>query len=134
MRKVFPLFAAVAACFVGAFRAVVAAPMLPGYLTDPSANRKELAAGETETPASLKYPYISVYYVKPTLISGENAKIRWYATDFDHSLVRFGDTSRRFDVELKLTTDRKNFRRLTKTDMPSGDGEFDLGVRRPAAR
>lgn len=128
MRKVFPLFAAVAACFVGAFRVVVAAPMLPGYLTDPSANWKELAAGETETPASLKYPYISVYYVKPTLISGESAKIRWYATDFDHSLVRFGDTSRRFDVELKLTTDRKNFRRLTKTDMPSGDGEFDLGV------
>ena len=104
-----------------------AAPVLPGYQTDPSANWKELTPENAKTPDSLKYPYVSVYYVKPTLVSGEHATIRWYATDFDHSLVRFGDASRRFDVELKLTTDRTAFRRWTKRNVPSGDGTFDLG-------
>ena len=83
----------------------VLAVVLPGYLTDPSANWKELTPENAKTPKSLEYPYVSVYYVKPTLLSSERATIRWYATDFDHSLVRFGDASRRFDVELKLTTE-----------------------------
>ena len=128
MRRVLPIFAILAGCIVETFQAIGATPMLPGYLTDPSAGWKELSSAEEKTPASLKYPYISVYYIKPTLISGERAKIRWYVTDFDHSLVRFGDTAHRFDVELKLTSDRKSFRLWTRADVPSGDGEFDLGT------
>ena len=128
MRSVLPFFAILAGCIVETFQAIGASPMLPGYLTDPTAGWKELSSAEEKTPSSLKYPYISVYYIKPTLISGERAKIRWYVTDFDHSLVRFGDTAHRFDVELKLTSDRKSFRLWTKADVPSGDGEFDLGT------
>lgn len=128
MRRVLPFFAILAGCIIETFQAIGATPMLPGYLTDPTAGWKELSSAEEKTPASLKYPYVSVYYIKSTLISGESAKIRWYVTDFDHSLVRFGDTAHRFDVELKLTSDRKSFRLWTKADVPSGDGEFDLGI------
>ena len=128
MRKILPFFAVAAGFCAGVLDAVAATPMLPGYLTDPTASWKELSSAEEKTPLSLKYPYISVYYIKPTLISGESAKIRWYATDFDHSLVRFGDMAHRFDVELKLTSDRRSFRLWTKADVPSGDGEFDLGT------
>ena len=127
MKITLPIFAAIAWCVAGADTLAAAEPMLPGYLTDPSANWKELAEANVETPASLKYPYVSVYYVKPTLLKGESATIRWYATDFDHSLQRFGDNSHRFDVELKLTRDRKNFRTFSKLNQPSGDGEFRLG-------
>ena len=124
LRRLSVPFVAGSFCAVSLF----AAPVLPGYLTDPSANWSELTPANAKTPDSLKYPYVSVYYVKPTLVRGERATIRWFATDFDHSLVRFGDTSRRFDVELKLTTDRKTFRTEVKRNVSSGDGAFDLGV------
>ena len=107
--------------------AVFGDPVLPGYLTDPSANWKDLAADGSSLPASLRYPYLGVHSVKPTFVVGENCKLGWYVTDFDHSLVRFGDTSWRFDVELNLTTDRARFTSHWQRNVPSEDGEFDLG-------
>ena len=105
-----------------------AEPVLPGYLTDPTANWKELAPDGSALPASLRYPYIAVHSVKPTFFVGEKCVLGWYVTDFDHSLVRFGDESFRFDVELKLTTDRANFTSRWQRNVPSRDGEFDLGA------
>ena len=106
---------------------VFAEGLLPGYLTDPTANWKELPSDGYVTPDHLKYPYLSTYYVKPTLVEGESCKIAFYVTDFDHSLWRFGDGTRRFDVTLRLTTDRRTFRTESVKDVPSGDGAFDLG-------
>ena len=108
--------------------AAFAEPVLPGYLTDPTANWKELAPDGSALPASLRYPYIAVHSVKPTFFVGEKCVLGWYVTDFDHSLVRFGDESFRFDVELKLTTDRANFTSRWQRNVPSRDGEFDLGA------
>lgn len=53
-----------------------AAPVLPGYLTDPSVVREKMGKGETyETPEAFRYPYVSTYYVKPTVTAGENVRI-----------------------------------------------------------
>ena len=43
MKITLPIFAAIAWCVAGADTLAAAEPMLPGYLTDPSANWKELA-------------------------------------------------------------------------------------------
>ena len=102
--------------------------MLPGYLTDPSANWKDLPADGYRTPDHLRYPYISMYYLTPTLTKGEACKVNYYVTDFEHSLVRFEDKSKRFDVTLLLTTDGETFRTEVQKAVVSGDGTFYLGT------
>lgn len=102
--------------------------MLPGYLTDPTSNWKELKPDGYQTPSHLKYPYVSMYYLRHTQTAGEKSKINYYVTDFDHSLCRFGDESKRFDVTLKLTSDGERFRVEEQRKVPSGNGSFDLGA------
>ena len=86
-----------------------------------------LRVGAYETPDHLKCPYVAVKYVTPTLTVGERCRIGWYVTDFDHSLWRFADGSRRFDVFATWTKDDANWQTVSQTDVPSCDGEFDLG-------
>ena len=74
-----------------------------------------------------EHPYISTYYVEPVVEDDEDCVIRYYVTDYDHSLVRKGDASKRFDVTLKLTTDRVDFRVEKQRGVESGDGAFNLG-------
>ena len=104
----------------------VGAEMLPGYLTDPNSGWKELQVDGYRTPDHLKYPYVSTYYLRPTLTAGERCKVNFYVTDFDHSLWRFGDESKRFDVTLRLTTDGEKFRTEVQRGLGSGNGSFVL--------
>ena len=64
--------------------AAPAAPMLPGYLTDAGAG-KEVELGDYRTPDHLKYPYVSTYYVEPTVREGSSVRIGYYVTDWNHS-------------------------------------------------
>ena len=50
--------------------------VLPGYLTDPTAMKEVIAkdAGY-QPPERLKYPYVSTYYVKPTVTPEETVKL-----------------------------------------------------------
>jgi len=45
-------------------RTVLAASVLPGYLTDPSAMKNKMAKDEGyQTPEAFRYPYVSTCYV-----------------------------------------------------------------------
>lgn len=119
-------FAAVAcaAAAIGALSAAV--PLVPGYDVEPEKRKPKVVEGYV-TPAHLRYPYLSTYYIRPTVAEGEAVKIGWYVTDWRHSLVRYNDASARFDVELVYSSDNANWKTVRKDDVPSGDGEFDLG-------
>lgn len=122
------VFAAVAAS-----QLVSAQAVLPGYLTDPTAVKE--AAGEVigyMPPENLKFPYVSTYYVKPTVTPEEDVKIGFFVTDFESSKIRYLDDSHRFTayleyrrVESRLVSGASTI--LTLTDLHSGDAEFNLG-------
>ena len=66
-----------------ASNAALARAVLPGYLTDPTAMKEALEKKDGyKTPERLKYPYISTYYVKPTVVEGETVKVGVFVTDF----------------------------------------------------
>ena len=121
--------------------------VLPGYLTDPTAMKEVIAkdAGY-QPPERLKYPYVSTYYVKPTVTPEETVKVGIYVTDFDSSKIRFRDDSHRFSafLEYRLKADRpecdpyrdgraqtpaapRRSEVLELTDLKSGDAEFTIG-------
>ena len=75
---------------------------------------------------SLRHPWVQFYYVEPTVVAGEAAKISYYVTDFDHSKVRFGDDSARFDVTLGWSADGTNWTEQVQKGVRSGDGAFAL--------
>jgi len=78
------------------------------------------------TPDVLKHPWAQLYYVEPTVVAGQDATVPYYVTDFDHSKVRFGDTTKRFDVTLGISSDGTNFAEQVQRGVPSGDGRFAL--------
>ena len=76
--------------------------VIPGEFTDPSNLRRQAAEqGGYQTPEALKFPYISTYYVKPKVMTTEEASIGYFVTDWDSSKIRFLDDSFRFDVFLE---------------------------------
>lgn len=102
--------------------------LLPGYLTDASAGTSESAGRDGYvTPAHLRDPYVSTYYVEPTVSEGERVRIRYYATDWEHSLRRFADNRARLDVAVRYSKDLVHWQKQMVKSRPSGDGEFDLG-------
>ena len=107
--------------------AAPAAPMLPGYLTDAGAG-KEVELGDYRTPDHLKYPYVSTYYVEPTVREGSSVRIGYYVTDWNHSKARAKDDSARFDVTMRWSADGTNWCEKVAYDVKTGDGEIDLGV------
>ena len=113
---------------------LMSAPVLPGYLTDPSAVREKMGKGDAyETPEAFRYPYVSTYYVKPTVTAGENVRVGFFVTDFDSSKIRFLDDSHRFTAYLEFrrregaAAESNGSTVLTRKDLKSGDHEFDLG-------
>ena len=107
---------------------VIAAPVLPGYVTDPTAVKDALEKDESyQPPERLKYPYISTYYVKPTVKAGDVVKVGFFVTDFESSLIRFLDDSHRFTAHLEYRPRGGASTILTLDDLKSGDAEFDLG-------
>ena len=122
MKRTILLFALVAAQIAGA------APVLPGYLTDPSVVKGQVPEdGSYQPPERLKYPYISTYYVKPTVTMEEDVRIGFFVTDFESSKIRFLDDSHRFTAFLEYRTKGGASMVLTLNDIPSGDAEFNLG-------
>ncbi len=109
-------------------RAAEAAPVLPGYLADPSAMKERVSAEEGyQTPDALKYPYISTYYVKPTVMPEESVKVGIFVTDFDSSKIRFLDDSHRFTAFLEYRLKGESSKTMALKNLKSGDAEFDLG-------
>ena len=105
-----------------------AAPVLPGYLTDPTVMKDKMAKDESyQTPEALKYPYVSTYYVKPTVLPSEEVKIGFFVTDFDSSKIRFLDDSHTFSAFLEYRLRGGESKIVTLTDLRSGDSEFNLG-------
>ena len=113
---------------LGAGVAAVAAPVLPGYLTDPSVMKDAMAADSSyQPPDRLRYPYVSTYYVKPTVAPDKEVKVSFYVTDFDSSKIRFLDDSHRFSAFLEYRPKGGESKVLTLRDLRSGDHEFNLG-------
>ena len=108
---------------------VAAQPVLPGYLTDPSVMKGAIASDTGyQPPEALKYPYVSTYYVRPTVKAGTPVKVGFYVTDFDHSKVRFLDDSHRFTAFLEYRPKGGESKVLTLENLKSGDGVFELGA------
>ncbi len=109
-------------------QSAIAAPVLPGYVTDPTALRDALEKDESyQPPERLKYPYISTYYVKPMVKTGDAVKVGFFVTDFESSKIRFLDDSHRFTAHLEYRPRGGVSKLLTLTNLKSGDAEFNLG-------
>ena len=117
-----------AAVFALAVLPAFAQAVLPGYLTDPSVVKGALEKEKGyQPPEGLKYPYISTYYVTPTVAAGKNVKIGIFVTDFDSSKIRFLDDSHRFSAYLEYRLKGSASKTVSLKDLKSGDAEFDLG-------
>ncbi|MBR3958278.1 MAG: hypothetical protein IKJ89_10545 [Kiritimatiellae bacterium] len=122
----FAVFASVAA--LGIVRIAYAQALVPGYLTDPTAVRGAVESDESyQPPESFKYPYISTYYVQPTVTPSDDVKVGFFVTDFDSAKIRFLDESHRFTAFLEFRLKGGESKTLTLADLKSGDAEFDLG-------
>ena len=124
----------VALAVIVAVQSVSAQPVLPGYLTDPSVMKGAMSSDPSyRPPERLRYPYVSTYYVKPTVTAGKEAKVTFYVTDFDHSKVRFLDDSHRFTAYLEYRgrtqtpAAPRESKTLTLENLGSGDHTFNLG-------
>ena len=102
--------------------------VVPGEFTDPTNLRRQAAEqGGYQTPEALKFPYVSTYYVKPTVLTTEEASLGYFVTDWDSSKIRFLDDSFRFDVFLEYYAASNTPKRLVQKGVKSGDGAFNLG-------
>lgn len=107
--------------------AALAAPVVPGEYTDPSMLKKTLEVQQDYvTPVEFQFPYISTYYIKPTISTKEKVEIGFYVTDWDHSLVRNLDDSHRFDVFLNVVAPNGKVFKRTLNSVKSGDGKFEF--------
>ncbi len=114
---------------VGIARPLFAQAVVPGYLTDPTAARSDVEKGACyEPPEMLKYPYVSTYYVKPTVMADEPVKVGFFVTDFESSKIRFLDDSHRFTAFLEYRLKGGKSKTLTLENLKSGDAEFDIGI------
>ena len=122
----FAVFASVAT--LGNVRFACAQALVPGYLTDPTAVRGAVESDESyQPPESFKYPYISTYYVQPTVTPSDDVKVGFFVTDFDSSKIRFLDESHRFTAFLEFRLKGGESKVITLADLGSGDYEFNLG-------
>ena len=83
---------------------------------------------DATTPAHLQVPYIATEHVKPVVTTNEAVRIGFFVTDWNHSLVRYGDNSFRFDVEMRFSADGTNWTTRTARALPSGDHAITLGT------
>ncbi len=114
---------------LAAARLAGGAPVLPGYLTDPSVLKDQMPGdGSYQPPEALRYPFVSTYYVKPTVTTDERVKIGFFVTDFESSKIRFIDDSHRFTAFLEYRRKGEALRMAQLLGIPSGDAEFDIGA------
>lgn len=128
------------ALLVGGLQAAIlslAAPLVPGDRTDPSAGRSESSSRSIVTRAGNNpaepycYPYVSTYYVEPTVRAGDEVTIGYYVTDWDQSELRFADDSWRFDVMVELITER-TAAEIVRPKTPTAEFKPPPPVRKPS--
>ena len=83
---------------------------------------------DATTPSHLQVPYIATEHVKPVVTTNEAVRIGYFVTDWNHSLVRYGDNSLRFDVEMRFSADGTNWTTRAARARPSGDHAIILGT------
>lgn len=81
----------------------------------------------TALPPLVEYPYISIYYSEPTILVGQKVELKYYVTDWNHSRVRLGDKTKRFDVTLEVGPVGGPYKTLVQRNIPSGDHVFSVG-------
>lgn len=119
--------AAVAIASLVVAQVASAAPVLPGYLTDPTAVKGALDKDTSYMPPErLKYPYISTYYVRPTVKVGTDVKIGIFVTDFESSKIRFLDDSHVFTAYLEYGPQGGARKIVSLKNLKSGDATFTL--------
>ena len=122
------VFASVVGIAPGFVHLAYAQALVPGYLTDPTAVRGATESDVSyQAPEAFKYPYISTYYVKPTVTPEEDVKVGIFVTDFESSKIRFLDDSNMFTAFLEYRLKGEPSKTVTLKDIKSGDAEFDLG-------
>ena len=122
------LATALAAASLFASRSAAASPLRSGRSADLAPAREDISKGKGYMPPEmLKYPYISTYYVKPTVKVGSPVKIAFFVTDFESSKIRFLDDSFRFTVRCTWIGPDGKAHETEQRKVPSGDGAFDLG-------
>ena len=129
MNDSFRLAVAVFIALTAAQGTAYVADALPGQDVQASPDRPKKA--RYELPPHLQRPYVSTYYVQPKVEVGNPVRIGYYVTDWDHSLVRKGDSSRRFNISVRMTRGDGSWVSKTANNVPSGDGELvfdDLSV------
>ena len=109
-------------------RSGIAAPMQTGRSTASAKDDKGYMP-----PERLKYPYVSTYYVKPTVKVGAPVKIGFFVTDFDSSKIRFLDDTHRFSVYLEYRPRGGASKTLVLRDVKSGDSAFTLEGLKPGS-
>ena len=122
--KLRPTLLAAALFALGTFAQESTMLALPGQAEGTAIGPAE--ARRRATHEALRRPFIMCYYVEPTISVGETARIAYYVTDWEHSKVRFGDTSKRFDVSLEWSVDGQDWKKAVQENVASGDGAFDL--------
>ena len=122
--KLRPSLLAAALFALGAFAQESTMLALPGQAEGTAIGPAE--ARRRATHQALRRPFIMCYYVEPTISVGETERIAYYVTDWEHSKVRFGDTSKRFDVSLEWSVDGEEWKKAVQKNVASGDGAFDL--------
>ena len=112
-----------------------AAPLLPGDQTDPTAStgRPTATSRGHEPEEPYRYPYISTYYVEPTVKAGDEVVVDYYVTDWDQSEIRFADDSWKFDVMVELVTER-TAADLPKFKLPAGEFKPPAPVKKVAPK
>ena len=128
------LATALAAASLFASRSAAASPLRSGRSADLAPAREDISKGKGYMPPEmLKYPYISTYYVKPTVKVGSPVKIAFFVTDFESSKIRFLDDSHRFSVYLEYRFKGGASKTLVLRDVKSGDSAFSLEGLKPGS-
>ncbi len=101
------------------------AQLIPGDV-EHAAEPDKPSPSET-IPERLKVPYLATEHVKPVVTTDEDVRIGFFVTDWNHSLVRHGDDSFRFDVEIRYSSDGRHWTTRKASALPSGDHSLSLG-------
>ena len=104
------------------------APSIDGYISENSSvtvtiNTKGEKKETTFVYANEDYvPFISTYYIEPTVKTGQEVKIKFYVTDYYQKEYREEDSSKSFKVTIKASGKQT----ITKT-VKAGINEVNLG-------
>lgn len=72
---------------------------------------------------SNEVPYISTYYIKPTVKPGENVILDFYITDYNHKSYTEEDLSNLFTVTIKIDGKQN----IVKKNLKPGDNSINIG-------